>query len=135
MVDCKEPGVDETAVIIDLGSACFADNKECKNTSFGTLDYMTPERIMATNKPDLDYDASIDIWAVGVLTWELLTGDEPPFYHSFTHITVQRILNVYYTFPKEFTADQREFLSSIFKKDPKERPTAEELLKSKWLSG
>jgi len=38
----------------------------------GTLDYLAPE--MVENKP---HDDSIDIWCLGILTYELLTGKAP----------------------------------------------------------
>lgn len=44
-----------------------------RNTLCGTLDYLPPE--MIENK---EHDHSVDIWALGVLTYEFLVGS-PPF--------------------------------------------------------
>lgn len=41
-------------------------------TFCGTLDYMSPE--MISNKP---HDYRVDIWALGVLLYELLHGNAP----------------------------------------------------------
>jgi hypothetical protein len=61
-----------------------SDNAVCPLVGCaGTLDYMAPEvlrcplkRQPADNKdrPDLFYSQAVDAWAVGVLTYELLTG-------------------------------------------------------------
>lgn len=42
-------------------------------TFCGTLDYVSPEIVSGT-----DYDSRVDIWSIGVLSYELLTG-KPPF--------------------------------------------------------
>lgn len=43
-----------------------------KTTFCGTLDYLSPEM-----KEGGQYDNSVDIWSIGVLTYELLTGNPP----------------------------------------------------------
>ena len=43
-----------------------------KTTFCGTLDYLSPEM-----KQGGQYDNSVDIWSIGVLTYELLTGSPP----------------------------------------------------------
>lgn len=44
-----------------------------RRTLCGTLDYLPPEMV---NK--IDYNHSVDIWSIGILTFEFLTGN-PPF--------------------------------------------------------
>ena len=41
----------------------------------GTLDYLPPEMVSKTRT---DYDKSIDIWGLGILTYEFCVG-HPPF--------------------------------------------------------
>jgi serine/threonine protein kinase len=56
----------------DFGwSAHTPDDK--RRTMCGTLDYLPPEMV---NKDK--YDHTVDIWCVGILTFEFLTGS-PPF--------------------------------------------------------
>ena len=43
-----------------------------KRTFCGTLDYLSPEM-----KDKGQYDSSVDIWSIGVLTYELLLGESP----------------------------------------------------------
>ena len=44
-----------------------------RNTMCGTLDYLPPEMVQKNR-----YDHTIDIWSIGILTYEFLTGS-PPF--------------------------------------------------------
>lgn len=48
-------------------------------TFCGTLDYVSPEVVSGK-----DYDFKVDIWSVGVLTYELITG-KPPFENRSNH--------------------------------------------------
>lgn len=43
-----------------------------KTTFCGTLDYLSPEM-----KDRGIYDNSVDVWSIGILTYELLTGTAP----------------------------------------------------------
>jgi serine/threonine protein kinase len=58
--------------IADFGWSVHAPSSR-RNTLCGTLDYLPPE--MIENK---EHDHSVDIWALGVLTYEFLVGS-PPF--------------------------------------------------------
>lgn len=61
--------------ITDFGFACFFNKEvyENKNEVLGSPLYMAPE-IIANQK----YDAKVDIWSLGVVTYILLSG-RPPF--------------------------------------------------------
>jgi len=43
-----------------------------KRTYCGTLDYVSPEM-----KDEGKYTSKVDLWSLGVLTFELLTGNAP----------------------------------------------------------
>jgi serine/threonine protein kinase/tetratricopeptide (TPR) repeat protein len=58
-----------------------------RGTVLGTLDYMAPEQILGEG----DIDRRADIWALGVVTYELLFG-KPPFDAGHVGITLNRIL-------------------------------------------
>ena len=57
--------------LCDFGWSTHSIN-ENRTTFCGTPDYLAPELCMNT-----PYDDKIDNWAVGILTYELLTGASP----------------------------------------------------------
>lgn len=57
--------------ICDLGWVVEGVN-EIHHTFCGTYEYMAPEMIF-----DREYDYKIDVWALGVLIYELLHGFAP----------------------------------------------------------
>ncbi|XP_036354897.1 aurora kinase C-like [Octopus sinensis] len=59
----------------DFGISVHPDASRCI-TMGGTVEYMSPEVVRG-----LGYDHSVDIWALGVLSYELLVG-KTPFSHS-----------------------------------------------------
>jgi serine/threonine protein kinase len=56
----------------DFGSANNIDEGGTRITYAGTMIYMAPE--MVTNEP---YNTSLDLWNVGLIIYELLTGENP----------------------------------------------------------
>jgi len=63
---------DMTVKIADFGWAAKADKTDTRKTFCGTLCMLAPEMIAGK-----EYDARIDVWAVGVLLFEMLTGCTP----------------------------------------------------------
>lgn len=59
------------AKICDFGWSVYCP-REFRNTICGTPLYLSPEILMG-----MHYNKKIDSWAIGALTHELLTGDNP----------------------------------------------------------
>ena len=57
--------------LADFGWSSFFASK-LRKTYCGTLQYLAPEMILETG-----HDNMIDIWSLGVLIYELLTGKDP----------------------------------------------------------
>jgi aurora kinase len=79
---------------------------------------------------------SVDLWCLGVLTYELLTG-KAPFYHLSRKETVKKILNVEtqsITYPESMSAEAVDFIEKLIRKDPNERMKAGEALKHPFLA-
>lgn len=71
----------------DFGWSRHAPNDKRK-TVCGTLDYLPPEMI-----ENNEYNNMVDIWSIGVLTYEFLVGS-PPFDSVSKSKTFQKIKNV-----------------------------------------
>ena len=90
-----------------------------RNTMCGTLDYLPPEMVQKNR-----YDHTIDIWSIGILTYEFLTGS-PPFEAQDQKETYQKINECDVKYPDFMSECARDFISSILKQDPEQRPTLE----------
>ena len=98
--------------LCDFGWSTHSINQN-RTTFCGTPDYLAPE--LVTHKP---YDDKIDNWAVGILTYELLTGASPfaPNYGSQNqndiYTNIQNIDLCYNKNYEEIVSDEaKDFIS------------------------
>jgi serine/threonine-protein kinase len=73
--------------IVDFGLAHAADTQSTQSGISGTIAYMAPEQAMGSR-----VDQRCDIWALGVVMVEMLTG-ESPFRSDSSHSMLGAILN------------------------------------------
>ncbi|KAK8892531.1 hypothetical protein M9Y10_029764, partial [Tritrichomonas musculus] len=117
----------------DFGLSEFHKNEEGKKFDiFGTLNYLSPEML---HKGMRENTSKVDIWAVGVSAFYLLTG-KGPFEGKTKEIVFKNIKNGSYEFPKNLniSEDAVDFIKKILQTDPHKRPTAKQLLKHPFLS-
>ena len=83
-------------------------------------------------KEELYYSLTVDSWAMGVLTYELLVG-VPPFNDKQRAAIEDKIRTEQPRFPSSMSELSRSFVLRALQKDPVERPTALELLNHPWI--
>ncbi|VDQ02806.1 unnamed protein product [Trichobilharzia regenti] len=78
-----------------------------------------------------------DMWAIGVLTYMLLSGLSP-FAGSTPEETIDKIARGHYTFDHDafdgISANGKDFISKLLQKQPNQRMTIYEALKHPWLN-
>ena len=112
--------------IADFGWSVHAPSSR-RTTLCGTLDYLPPE--MIENK---DHDYTVDIWALGVLAYEFLVGS-PPFDTESHSETYRRIVKVDLQFPSYVSAEARDFISRLLRKEPRSRMPLDQVKNHAWI--
>jgi len=112
--------------IADFGWSVHAPTSR-RATMCGTLDYLPPEMIEGNM-----HDEKVDLWSLGVLTYEFLVG-KPPFEAESNNETYKRITKVDLQFPGHVTEGARDFVTKLLRKDPNLRISLDECLAHPWI--
>ena len=114
--------------LTDFGIATYLNEGERLHTLCGSNEYMAPE--VLKGQP---YDEACDIWAIGVLFFELLTG-YTPFKGNDTNELISNIKKLKINWPNDFPPLAKNLVSKILKLDPKERLSLEEIRNHAWFN-
>lgn len=102
-----------------------------RKTMVGCLAYISPEQLSKS-----DYDEKIDVWSVGILAFELLTG-KPPFEEDIIKISrnEQEPKLSTLNFPKgvELSSEAVDFVEKLLREEPNERMNLRSALKHPFL--
>jgi len=118
--------------LIDFGDAMMVKHDNVYSEFVGTPCYLAPERWRQHNGWELK---AADIWAIGVLTFEVMTGRRC-FYASSDQRLAKKIQQGYLKYPKELRQSKLccHFIRSLLTVNSHDRPTAEFALQHPWLS-
>ena len=131
--------------IIDFGFARYLEQDELAGSLVGTPMYMEPsilKTFLNSKRRVVDgfYDKKVDVWSLGILTYELLIGIVPFIARNIKdlfHSVEQRDFCI----PKEEKRNLKlsdaaiKFIDKTLNIDMNMRPLPEELIKDPWIMG
>ncbi|KAJ3728532.1 kinase-like domain-containing protein [Lentinula raphanica] len=149
----RTPADDADLMITDFGLARvmsrgrLGEDASLIREVCGTIHYMAPEIFANTG-----YGKAVDIWAIGVITYIILSGDSPfaradreaekraiisrvrhPAQVDFTSATTQDFEFEPATHWARISEAAQHFINICLTMDPNERPTAQKCLDHPWL--
>lgn len=119
--------------ISDFGWSVHAPNNR-RNTMCGTLDYLPPEMIRQNGRDGPDenwYSEKIDLWSLGVLTYEFLVGEAP--FEDTPAMTQRRIARGEMTVPQWVSPEARDLIKRLLQLDPEKRLSLDEVEVHPWI--
>eukprot|EP01088_Endostelium_zonatum_P006671 TRINITY_DN1881_c0_g1_i1.p1 TRINITY_DN1881_c0_g1~~TRINITY_DN1881_c0_g1_i1.p1 ORF type:complete len:479 (-),score=143.33 TRINITY_DN1881_c0_g1_i1:74-1510(-) len=117
--------------IIDFGTAkCLQPTEDFTGSFEGTPEYMSPE-LLFDNKVDF----RCDLWALGVIAFQLTTG-RLPFRGSNAYVTMQKVKDREFEYPAEgFDEEIRDVVEKLLERDLEKRFSLNALKSHKFFDG
>jgi len=115
--------------LVDFGFCKHLEDQEYTYSLCGTPEYLAPEIINYSGQ-----SFKVDIWTLGVLMHELLTG-KVPFSDRNPYKLYLRILNSELSLPNWIVSPARSLLESLLQKSPFNRPSIEEVKQHEFFKG
>ncbi|GAA6048535.1 hypothetical protein JCM3770_006541 [Rhodotorula araucariae] len=120
-------GVNGELKIGDFGWSVHAPGNR-RSTLCGTLDYLPPEMVESK-----DHTAAVDLWALGVLTYEFLVG-APPFEDLSGHAaTYKKITRLEYTIPAHVSPEAADLIRKLLRLNPLDRLPLKDVATHPWI--
>lgn len=124
--------------ILDFGFAKHVKSDGYTSSSRGTPRYVAPEVVFKNKEGKIEYGTSCDMWSLGVIMYELLSGvppfpDKPNLPEYFRQMRKSRVEfpNKYW---KNVSREAKELILFLLEKDPRRRYTAAKVLEHKWIT-
>jgi aurora kinase len=102
-------GIHGEIKISDFGWSVHAPNNR-RNTMCGTLDYLPPEMIKPGSQENF-YSEKVDLWSLGVLTYEFLVGEAP--FEDTPVMTQRRIARGEMTVPPFVSPEAKDLIKRV----------------------
>lgn len=110
-------GIHGEIKISDFGWSVHAPASR-RQTLCGTLDYLPPEMIRSGGRETTSYDEKVDLWSLGVLTYEFLVG-RPPFDDGGSGVVTQRrIARADMTVPSFVSPEAKDLIKRVSHRIP-----------------
>jgi calcium-dependent protein kinase len=126
----KEASAGSLLKLIDFGFSRVIDGQSM-TAKLGSCYYVAPEIL---NQPE--YDWRCDLWSLGVVAYMLLTGS-PPFWGSTNSEVFEKVKDCAPDLEDESwhgtSPAAQNFVLQLLQKDPRDRPSAQEMVKHAWL--
>ncbi|KAL1899438.1 spindle assembly checkpoint kinase [Sporothrix stenoceras] len=124
-------GIHGELKISDFGWSVHAPNHR-RTTLCGTLDYLPPEMVRPHGSGnDNSYDEKVDLWSLGVLTYEFLVGEAP--FEDTMVMTHRRIARADMTIPSFVSPEARDLIKKLLVLDPAKRLPLDAVQQHPWI--
>lgn len=111
------------------GAAAAGKNRMVAQSFCGSPAYLAPEMLSKAG-----VSASGDVYQIGVVLYEMLVGI-PPFYNDNINILYKNISQGKLKIPNYLSKAAKNILLRILTRDPKKRPTIEQVKKDAFFQG
>ena len=122
--------------MIDFLFAKYLEKGALTKTVLGSPMSMSPLLLKklcnAPNSKKVGYDKKVDIWGLGVMTYELLVGVNP-FESTDLDELLAKVNNGNYVIPATLSKESVSFLNSMIQDEPQRRLSAEKLCEHAFL--
>ncbi|ETN42617.1 uncharacterized protein HMPREF1541_01774 [Cyphellophora europaea CBS 101466] len=122
-------GIHGEIKISDFGWSVHAPNNR-RQTMCGTLDYLPPE-MLRPGSSDNYYNEKVDLWSLGVLTYEFLVGEAP--FEDTPVMTQRRIAKADMKVPSFVSPEGRDLIMKLLVLDPEKRIPLEDVERHPWI--
>ncbi|KAI0480686.1 Pkinase-domain-containing protein [Xylariaceae sp. FL0804] len=122
-------GIHGEIKISDFGWSVHAPNSR-RATMCGTLDYLPPE-MLKPGSSDNSYNEKVDLWSLGVLTYEFLVGEAP--FEDTPVMTQRRIARADMTIPSFVSPEARDLIKRLLVLDPEKRIPLDAVQTHPWI--
>lgn len=124
---------DGVTKIADFGFAKFIEmerkNQKAQHTTLGTPFYMSPEILM-----ERAYSAKCDIWSMGIVFYEMLTG-RVPFETASIYELIRKVKQERVEFPNHVSKECQDLIEKMLKVDEAARIDWKEILQHPAVTG
>ncbi|OAA74140.1 serine/threonine-protein kinase Eg2 [Cordyceps fumosorosea ARSEF 2679] len=122
-------GIHGELKISDFGWSVHAPNNRRK-TMCGTLDYLPPEMLRPGQSENF-YNEKVDLWSLGVLTYEFLVGEAP--FEDTPTMTQRRIARADMSVPSFVSPEAADLIKKLLVLDPEKRIPLDQIPLHPWI--